>query len=184
VQRLAATRPKVRCRTLALPNEHGAWAFLLDPALLGLGVAPSAAGPAPVGAGPGALLTPHPLGLALAGVRRRKRFPRTVPALGLVGAYGALAAVLLMAGFLAGAMALAAGRAWLLALGMWLVVAAARLGAPPQLAVLPSVLLLARAAAGMWVGVPVLPAKRVGMLELGYSLVTVAAVLAGAWLGW
>lgn len=270
MQHAAATRPKVRWRTLALPTEHGAWAFLLEPALLGLGVAPSAAGLALAGVGLGALLTQHPLGLVLADARRRKRFPRTLPALGLAAAYATLAMALLAAAFLAGAgsaaawplaaalpvallqlafdarnrgrdvraemagagalgalaaaIVLAAGGSWPLALGMWLVAAArnapsilyirarlrlqrgaatsrwpalaahalallavaaaACLGALPWFALLPFGLLLGRAAAGMRAGAPILRAKRVGMLELGYGLITVALVLAGVWLGW
>jgi len=97
----------VRWRTLALPNEHGAWAFLLEPALLGLGVAPSAAGVALVGAGLGALLTQHPLGLALADLRRARRFPRTRPALGLAAGYGAVALAFVGAALLLGARAVA-----------------------------------------------------------------------------
>lgn len=270
MQGAAATHPRIRWRTLALPNEHGAWAFLLEPALLGLGVAPSTAGLALVGAGLGALLTQHPLSLALADVRRRKRFPRTGPAFGVAGAYAGLAAVLVAAAFLAGAhrgalwplaaalpvalfqlafdarnrardlraevagsaalgglaaaIVLAAGRAWPLALAMWLVAAArsapsilyvrtrlrlqrgtpaargpvlaahtlslvvvavaALLGGLPWLSVLPFVLLLARASAGMRAAAPILAPKQVGFLELGFGLVTVTAVLAGTWLGW
>ncbi len=93
----------MRWRTLALPNEHGAWAFLLEPALLGLGVAPSAPGLALVGAGLGALLTQHPLGLAFTDLRRGKRFPRTLPALGLAGAYAVLTALFVIAAFVLGA---------------------------------------------------------------------------------
>jgi len=93
----------VRWRTLALPNEHGAWAFLLEPALLGLGAAPSAAGLALVGAGLGALLSQHPLGLALADLRRARRFPRTLPALGLAVGYAVLTALFVAAALLLGA---------------------------------------------------------------------------------
>lgn len=100
---MATTRPRVRWRTLALPNEHGAWAFLLEPALLGLGVAPSLAGAALVGAGLGALLSQHPLGLALADLRRSRRFPRTLPALALAVGYGVLTALFVGAAFLLGA---------------------------------------------------------------------------------
>lgn len=270
MQRAAATRPRIRWRTLALPNEHGAWAFLLEPALLGLGVAPSAAGLALVGAGLAALLWQHPLGLALADVGRRKRYPRTLPAFGVAGAYAVLAAAMVAAAFLAGArpaalwplaaarpvallqlaydarnrgrdlraevagtvalgalaaaIVLAAGGAWPPALGLWLVAAARNapsilyvrarlrlqrgasaargpalaahvaglvvisaavlLRALPWPTLLPFTLLLVRAAAGMRAGAPVLQAKRVGMLELGYGLVTVAVVVTGAWVGW
>ena len=270
MQRLAPAPSKVRWRRLALPNEHGAWAFLLEPALLGLGVAPTAAGAALAGAGLAALLVQHPVSLVLADFRRRRRYPRTLPAATLAAGYGSLALSALVAAFLLGArpaaglvlvpalvlalvqlafavrnrgrevaaelagalalgalaaaVVLAAGGPWALALGLWLVAAArtvpsilyvrARLrlqrGAPaargraltahgvalalmavacgggllPWLALLPFVLLLARAAAGLRAAAPALPAKTVGTWELGYGLTTVAAVLAGVWLGW
>lgn len=94
---MQAVRPRLRWRTLALPNEHGAWAFLLEPALLGLGTRPSAAGLAFVAAALGAVLAQHPLSLALADLRRGKRFPRTGPALLLAVTY-ALAAAAALAG--------------------------------------------------------------------------------------
>lgn len=267
---MTATRPKLRWRTLAIPNEHGAWAFLLEPALLGLGVAPGAAGLAVVGAGLGALLAQHPLGMALADLRRGKRYPRTLPAALLAGAYAVLAAAMLaiallggapaaalwplaaalpaalvqlafdarnrgrdVRAVLAGAVALGAlaatvglvgGASTKLALALWLVAAArtapsilyvrARLllqrgagasrapswvahavallavtaaawwGVLPRLSILAFGVLFARAAIGLRPGMPALAAKRVGMLELGYGLLTVAAVLAGVWLGW
>lgn len=97
-----AARPKLRWRTLALPSEHGVWAFLLEPALLGLGLRPSVAGLAFVAAALGALLAQHPLSLALADLRRGKRFPRTAPALLLAGGYLLAAAAALAAARLSG----------------------------------------------------------------------------------
>lgn len=269
MQRVIPTRRRIRWRTLALPNEHGAWAFLLEPALLGLGLAPSPAGVALAGAGLGALLAQHPLGLALADLRRRKRFPRTLPALGLAAGYAALALALvalalglgaapaalvplapallialvqlrfdvrnrgrdaraevagaLALGALAAAIVLAAGGPAALALALWLVAAArnapsilyvrarlrrqrgapargrpvlathgvalaavaaaAALGALPWLATVSFAVLLVRAWAGLRPQAPALRAPAIGMLEMGYGLVTVAAVLLGAALG-
>jgi hypothetical protein len=80
----------VRWRSVALPIEHGAWGFLLEPALLGLLVAASWAGVALVVAALAALLLQTPLSLALTDARRRKRFPRTALAWRFAAAYGAL----------------------------------------------------------------------------------------------
>lgn len=265
---MATARPKLRWRTLVLPNEHGVWAFLLEPALLGLGFAPSLAGLALAGAGLTAMLAQHPLALFLADLRRRKRYPRTLPAIGLATTYVVLAAGLLAAGFLEGARAaalvplaaalpaafvqlafdagnrgrdiravlagvlalgalaaaivLAAGGSWPLALGLWLVAAARNapsvlyvrarlrlqrgaaavrtpslvahataltvilaavvLGVLPLLSLLPFLLLLGRSVVGLRPGAPALAAKQVGMLELRYGLITVAAVLVGHWI--
>ena len=40
---MATTTPSVRLKAIALPPEHGAWGFLLEPIVLGLLVAPSLA---------------------------------------------------------------------------------------------------------------------------------------------
>ena len=87
----------VRWRSVALPVEHGAWGFLLEPALLGLLVAASWAGVALVLAALAALLLQTPLSLALTDARRGKRYPRTVLAWRFVAAYGALLALALVA---------------------------------------------------------------------------------------
>ena len=71
------TTRHVRLRTVALPVEHGAWGFLLEPALLGLLVAWSGAGVALVVAALAALLLQTPLSLALGDIRRGRRYPRT-----------------------------------------------------------------------------------------------------------
>jgi hypothetical protein len=73
---LTTTR-HVRLRTVALPVEHGAWGFLLEPALLGLLVAWSGAGVALVVAALAALLLQTPLTLALGDLRRGRTYPRT-----------------------------------------------------------------------------------------------------------
>jgi len=80
----------VRWRSVALPIEHGAWGFLLEPALLGLLVAASWAGAALVLAALAALLLQTPLSLALTDGRRGRRYPRTALAWRFVAAYGAL----------------------------------------------------------------------------------------------
>jgi hypothetical protein len=74
---------------VALPIEHGAWGFLLEPALLGLLVAASWAGLALVAAALAALLLQTPLSLVLADLRRGRRFPRTALAWRFVAGYGA-----------------------------------------------------------------------------------------------
>jgi len=74
---LTATR-HVRLRTVALPVEHGAWGFLLEPALLGLLVAWSGAGAALVVAALAALLLQTPLSVALGDLRRGRSYPRTL----------------------------------------------------------------------------------------------------------
>ena len=69
--------PRPRLRPVAIPAEHGGWSFLLEPILLALIVAPSAAG---VFYGVGmffAFMTRHPLKLALSDRRRGKRLART-----------------------------------------------------------------------------------------------------------
>jgi len=77
----------VRRRSVALPIEHGAWGFLLEPALLGLLVAASWAGVALVLAALAALLLQTPLSLALTDLRRGKRYPRTALAWRFAAAY-------------------------------------------------------------------------------------------------
>lgn len=84
-----ARRPPLK--PVALPNEHGAWGFVLEPALLGLLLAPTQAGLALVAAALGALLTQHPLSLLLADRRRGKVYPRTRLARRFALAYGLFA---------------------------------------------------------------------------------------------
>jgi len=82
----APARP--RLRPIALPTEHGGWPLLLEPILLGLLVAPTQAGLLIGLAALGAFLLRHPAQLALADLRRGKRFPRTPWALGFAALYG------------------------------------------------------------------------------------------------
>lgn len=86
---------KVPWRTLALPNEHGAWAFLLEPTLLGLTLAPTWAGLYLGLCALALLLLQHPLSLAASDSRRGKHYPRTRLALGFSLLYGLTAALLL-----------------------------------------------------------------------------------------
>ncbi len=72
--------PRRLARSVALPSEHGGWSLTLEPALLGLIVAPSAAGWALGAAALAAFLARTPLKLALVDRRRHRRLPRTVVA--------------------------------------------------------------------------------------------------------
>lgn len=84
-------RPSIPLKSIALPAEHGGWGFLFEPLLLGLLLAPSAAGGwISVGA-LGAFLARHPLKLALNDLLRGRRSPRLGPSLGFAAGYGAVA---------------------------------------------------------------------------------------------
>jgi hypothetical protein len=78
-------------RTVALPVEHGGWGFLVEPVVLGLVLAPSAAGFCLAGAAVAAFLVRHPLRLVLLDWRKRARYPRTALAERFVLLYGATA---------------------------------------------------------------------------------------------
>ena len=260
--------PPVRLRTVALPNEHGAWAFVLEPALLGLLAWPSTAGALIAAAGLFALLVQHPLSLVLADVRRHKRYPRTRIAGTFVAGYGALlvaasavavltaqrvdafllilpAAPLALAQLafdarnqgrrlapeLAGSVAMASlaavilrvgGAPWSAALVAWSVLAARNLAsipyvrarlerqrgvpagqvplrvgavylvhaagllwvtatavfaATPWWAVAAFGVLFARSVVGLRDAAPAVPAKRIGLLEMAYGLMVVAAMV-------
>jgi len=95
-------------RTIALPSEHGVWGFWLEPALLGLLLAPSWTGLALTGAALAALLAQHPISLWLADRRRGVWYPRTR----LAGAFG-LAYAGSAAALLAVAVSLADTSVWL-----------------------------------------------------------------------
>ena len=87
------TTPHVRLKAIALPPEHGAWGFLLEPILLGLLVAPSLAGWCLALAVIGAFLIRHPLKLAVSDWQRGKRYARTALAERVLLAYGALTVI-------------------------------------------------------------------------------------------
>jgi hypothetical protein len=90
---MAATTPHVRLKAIALPPEHGAWGFLLEPIVLGLLVAPSLAGWCLALAVVGAFLIRHPLKLAVTDWQRGKRYARTALAERVLLAYGALTVI-------------------------------------------------------------------------------------------
>ena len=84
---------------VAVPTEHGGWGLTLEPALLGLLVAPSWSGVALAAAGLVAFLARTPVKVALVDRWRHRRLPRTVLAervaaieLGLLAALVAVAA--------------------------------------------------------------------------------------------
>jgi hypothetical protein len=78
-------------KAVALPIEHGAWGFLLEPVLLGLMLAPSAAGFALGLAALFAFLARHPLKLVLSDWRRDVDTPRTSLAEAFAFAYATAA---------------------------------------------------------------------------------------------
>ncbi|HLJ74968.1 MAG TPA: YwiC-like family protein [Thermoanaerobaculia bacterium] len=83
-----ATLPLIR--PLALPVEHGAWSFLLEPIALGLLVAPSVRGLLIAIGAVAVFLVRHPAKLMITDWRR-KRYPRTAVCEALVAIYGAVA---------------------------------------------------------------------------------------------
>lgn len=73
---ISESRP-TRVRPVALPMEHGGWGLTLEPAALGLLVAPSWAGCFLALAAVVAFLARHPLKIIAGDRRRARRFPRT-----------------------------------------------------------------------------------------------------------
>lgn len=92
---ITAALPRVALRPLAIPNEHGGWGILLEPVVLALALAPSAAGFALALALVAAFFLRHPLRFAARDVMLRKRYPRTMACAKLALAYGSAALVLL-----------------------------------------------------------------------------------------
>ena len=87
---LKRTSPsRTTLRSVAIPNEHGGWMFLLEPALIGLGAAFTAPGLLLALAALGVFLARHPFLLALDDYLKRRNVPRTywafVFALGYLG---------------------------------------------------------------------------------------------------
>lgn len=89
--------PPVSMRSVALPREHGGWSLTLEPALLGLLVAPSLSGALLAVAALVAFLARTPAELFLVDRFRRRTRERTVLAARLAGAYGTILIVLLAA---------------------------------------------------------------------------------------
>lgn len=81
--------------SVAVPAEHGGWSFTLEPAVLGLLVAPGVPGAALAGAALVAFLMRTPAKLALVDRRRDRRLPRTRLAERVVLAEAFVAAALL-----------------------------------------------------------------------------------------
>ena len=96
---------RVRIRSIALPVEHGGWGFTLEPILLGLLVAYSAAAWELSVAALAVFLARRPFKLFSTDMVRRRWLPRTTASASLAALYGAVA----MAG-LAGAVVTADGR--------------------------------------------------------------------------
>lgn len=88
---------------MALPAEHGGWGLTLEPCLLGLLVAPSAAGLCVAGAALLAFLARTPLKLAVVDRRRGRRLERTVLATRVAAAEVLVLMALAVAAVLLGA---------------------------------------------------------------------------------
>jgi hypothetical protein len=86
---------RVALRPLAIPNEHGAWSFVLEPLVLALLIAPSKGGVALTIAIVAAFFLRHPLRLLTRDLMSRKRYPRTAACATLAGVYGAASLVFL-----------------------------------------------------------------------------------------
>lgn len=93
------TTARVKLRSIALPTEHGGWGFTLEPILLGLLVAPSAAAWEISVAAVAIFLARRPIKILSTDLVRRRWLPRSRIALifaviygvlGLAGAVGAL----------------------------------------------------------------------------------------------
>jgi hypothetical protein len=76
----AAPRGPASLRRVVVPAEHGSWAFLGEPILLGLLVAPSAAGFLLASAALAGFLARRPLRIVVSDRRSKERFPRTAVA--------------------------------------------------------------------------------------------------------
>jgi len=82
---------RVRAKTVAIPPEHGAWGFLFEPVVLGLGVAPSLAGLLLSIGVIGAFLGRYPAKIALSDRMHHRRYARTRLAERFAIGYGAMA---------------------------------------------------------------------------------------------
>jgi YwiC-like protein len=86
-----------RLRPLLLPAEHGAWAFVLEPLVLGLIVAPSPAAFWIALATLAVFFGRQPTKLALTDLSRGQRYPRTILSGRLAIAFGTLAVLAALA---------------------------------------------------------------------------------------
>jgi hypothetical protein len=93
-----ATRPDAGAalRRVAVPGEHGGWSLTLEPAILGILVAPSGAGLALIGASLTAFLIRTPLKFSIGDRLRRRNLPRTRLADRVATAYGLIMLTLLV----------------------------------------------------------------------------------------
>ncbi|NIA24337.1 MAG: hypothetical protein GWP04_02075 [Gammaproteobacteria bacterium] len=85
------TTPSVRLRSVAMPTEHGGWGFTLEPIILGLLIAPSAAGWEIAAAALGVFLARRPVKLFSTDVIRGRWLPRSTAALAVAAVYSAVA---------------------------------------------------------------------------------------------
>ena len=92
-----AAEGRVSWKAVALPVEHGGWGLLGEPILIGLCLAPSAAGFGVALAALAAFLARQPLKIVLADRRRGARYPRTAVGESFVLGYGLLALLGLLA---------------------------------------------------------------------------------------
>jgi hypothetical protein len=88
-QAASAVRPRIR--SIALPTEHGGWGFTLEPILLGLLVAPSAAAWEISAAALGIFLARRPVKIVSTDLVRKRWLPRSRMALLFAVLYGGLA---------------------------------------------------------------------------------------------
>ena len=85
------SQPRVGLRSIALPVEHGGWGFTLEPVLLGLLVAYSAAAWELSVAAVAVFLARRPFKLVLTDLRRRRWLRRTSLAAAFAAGYGVVA---------------------------------------------------------------------------------------------
>ncbi len=83
----------VRWRSVALPTEHGAWAFVSEPLLLGLILAPTLGGISLSFAVLGAFLLRQPLKIYVKDIRNQRIVPRTYAARRFILLYGAVTGI-------------------------------------------------------------------------------------------
>jgi hypothetical protein len=108
----AQVKPRPPWRSVAFPDEHGGWGLTLEPALLGLLVAPSQGGAALAAAALVAFLVRSPLKIVLVDRWRRRWLPRTRLAVAVAAGEVALLGVLAVVALIA------SGPAWLVPVGL------------------------------------------------------------------